>query len=137
MRELGDERAYRRTGLRAQRAERTRGVARDRRILVVQRLSQRRLNPLCIRGQVNQGISGVAAEGHFLMTEQFNEQRNGRRTDPPDDLDRPPLQILIATVEELFQQRQRTSRPTDQGGFGDCPDLRVFGREAIGPVLRH
>ena len=68
------------------------------------------------------------------MTKQFNEQRNGRRTDPPDDLKSPQIQIFIATVEESSQQRQRTPRPFDQGGFGDCPDLRVFGHQAICPV---
>ena len=31
------------------------------------------------------------------MTKQFNEQRNGRRTDPPDDLESPQIQIFIAT----------------------------------------
>ena len=70
------------------------------------------------------------------MTKQFNQQRNGRRTDPPDDLKRPQMQVFIATVEESSQQRQRTPRPLDQGGFGDCPDLRVFGHQAICPVLR-
>ena len=68
------------------------------------------------------------------MTKQFNEQRNGRRPDPPDDLKRPQIQIFIAAVEELSQQRQRTPCPFDQGGFGDCPDLRVFGHQAIRPV---
>ena len=70
------------------------------------------------------------------MTEQFNEQRNGRRPDPPDDLERPQIQIFLATAEELSQQRQRTPRPFDQGGFGHCPDLRVFGRQATCPVRR-
>ena len=43
---------------------------------------------------------------------------------------------FIATAEESFQQRQRTPRSFDQGGFGHCPDLRVFGRQAICPVRR-
>ena len=47
---------------------------------------------------------------------------------------RPQIQIFIAAVEESSQQRQRTPRPFDQGGFGDCPDLRVFGHQAIRPV---
>jgi hypothetical protein len=46
------------------------------------------LNPFCIGRQVNQGISGEAPEGRLFMPKQFNEQRNGRRTDPPDDVKR-------------------------------------------------
>ena len=68
------------------------------------------------------------------MTKQLNEQRNGRRADAPDDFKRPQIQIFIATLEELSQHRQRTPRPFDQGRFGDCPDLRVSGHQAIRPI---
>ena len=37
------------------------------------------------------------------MTKHFYEQRNGRRTDPPDDLKSPLIQVFIATVEESSQ----------------------------------
>ena len=65
------------------------------------------------------------------MPKQFNEQRNGRRTDPLDDFKSLQMQVFIATVEESSQQRQRTPRPLDQGGFGDRPDLRVFGHHGL------
>ena len=39
------------------------------------------------------------------MTQQFDEQWNGRRPDPPDDLERPQLQCFIVLVEKLFQNR--------------------------------
>ena len=60
------------------------------------------------------------------MPKQFHQQRNGRRTDPLDDFKSLQMQVFIATVEESSQQRQRTPRPLDQGGFGDRPDLRVL-----------
>ncbi len=68
------------------------------------------------------------------MPKQVHQQRNGRRTDPPDDFKSLQMQVFIATVEESSQQRQRTPRPLDQGGFGGCPDLRVVGHHAICPV---
>ena len=61
------------------------------------------------------------------MPKQVRQQRNGRRTDPADDFKSLQMQVFIATVEESSQQRQRTPRPLDQGGFGGCPDLRVVG----------
>ena len=60
------------------------------------------------------------------MPKQFHEQRNGRRTDPPDDFKGLPMEVFIAAVEESSQQRQRTPRPLDQGGFGNGPDLQVL-----------
>ncbi len=44
-----------------------------------------------------------------------------------DDFKSLQMQVFIATVEESSQQRQRTPRPLDQGGFGVRPDLRVVG----------
>ena len=134
VRERLDERAYRRTGPIAQRAEGTCGIASDLRILVSQCPSQRRLNRFCLGRKVDQGIDGVASDRNPPITKQVHEQRNGRRTDPPDDFQRLQMQVLIATAEELFQQGQRTIRALDQGGFSGCPDLRVAGRDAIGPV---
>ena len=125
VRERLDERGYRRTGPLAQSAQRTCGIARNFRILVSQCPSQRRLNRCGLGRQVNQGICGVAPEGGPFMPKQFNEQRHGRRTDPPDDFKRPQFQVFVVTVEESPQQWQRTPRPLDQGGFGGGPDLRV------------
>jgi hypothetical protein len=60
------------------------------------------------------------------MPEQVHQQRNGRRTDPPDDFKSHHVQVFMPGVEESSQQRQRTPRPFDQGGFGGCADLRVW-----------
>ena len=68
------------------------------------------------------------------MPKQFDQQRNGRWTDLPDDFKSLLMQVFIVTVEESSQQRQRTPRPLDQGGASDRPDLRVFGHHAIFPV---
>ena len=129
-----DESAYRRTGSLPQSAQGTGGIARDHRILVSQCPSQRRLNPFCIGRQVNQGIGGAAPDGVPLMPKQVHQQRNGRRTDPPDDFKSHHMQVFMPRVEESSQQRQRTPRLFDQGGFGGCADLRVVGPQAICPV---
>ena len=89
----------------AQSAQGTCGIARDHRILVSQRPSQRRLNRFCIGRQVDQGISGKAPEGDLLMPKQLDQQRNGRRTDLPDDFKRLLMQVFIVTGEESSQQR--------------------------------
>ena len=68
------------------------------------------------------------------MTKQLDQQRNGRRTDLPDDFKSLLMQLFIVTVEESSQQRQRTPGPLDQFGFGTCADLRVLGHHAICPV---
>ena len=68
------------------------------------------------------------------MPKQLDQQRNGRRTDLPDDFKSLLMQVFIVTGEESSQQRQRTPRPLDQGGFGGCADLRVVGQQAICPV---
>src|SRR4030095_3344130 len=44
------------------------------------------------------------------------------------------MHVFILTVEESSQQRQRTPRPLDQGGFRARPDFRVFGHHTIFPV---
>ena len=129
-----DESADRRAGSLAQRAQGPCGIARDHRILVSQCPSQRRLNPFCMGRQVNQGIGGVAPEGVPLVPKQVHQQRNGRRTDAPDDLESHPMQVFMQRVEKSSEQRERTPRPFDQGGFGGCADLRVVGQQAIGPV---
>ena len=69
------------------------------------------------------------------MPQQVHQQWNGRRTDPLDDFKRHHMQVFMLRVEESSQQRQRTLRPLDQGGFGGCADLRVVGLQAIGPVM--
>ena len=129
-----DESADRRAGPLAQRAQGACGIARDHRILVSQRPSQRRLNPFCMGRQVNQFIDGAAPDGVPLMPKQVHQQRNGRRTDPLDDFKRHHMQVFMLRVEESSQQRERTPRPLDQGGFGGCADLRVVGQQAICPV---
>ena len=68
------------------------------------------------------------------MPKQVHQQRNGRRTDPLDDFKSHHMQVFMPRVEESSQQRQRTPRPFDQGGFGGCADLRVVGQQAICPV---
>jgi hypothetical protein len=136
VRESLDQGAYRRTGPLAQRAQGTCGIARDQRVLVSQCPSQRRLNRFGIGRQVNQGINGAAPDRDPLITKQVHQQRNGGRTDPPDDFKSLQMQVFIRTVEESSQQRQRTPCPLDQGGFGDGPDLGVVGHQAIFPV-RH
>ena len=59
------------------------------------------------------------------MPKQLDQQRNGRRADLPDDFKSLLMQAVIVTREESSQQRERTSRPFDQGGFGGCADLPV------------
>ena len=68
------------------------------------------------------------------MPQQVHQQRNGRRTDPLDDFKSHHMQVFMLRVEESSQQRERTPRPLDQGGFGGCADLRVVGQQAICPV---
>src|SRR4029453_14810491 len=65
---------------------------------------------------------------------QVDQQRNRRRTDPPDDFESLLRRVFIATAEESSQQRQRTPRPLDQGASGGCPDLGGLGQHATGPV---
>ncbi len=129
-----DESAYRRAGTLAQSTQGTCGIACDDRVLVSQCPSQCRLNPFCVRSQVNQFIDGAAPDGVRLMPQQVYQQWNGRRTDPLDDFKSHHVQVFMPSVEESSQQRQRTRRPLDQGGFGGCADLRVGGLQAIGPV---
>ena len=45
------------------------------------------------------------------MPKQFNQQRNGRRTDSPDDFKSLLMQVFIVTGEESSQQGQRTPGP--------------------------
>src|SRR5262245_2117365 len=85
-------------------------------------------------GKVNQFIDGAAPDGGPIMPKQVHQQRNGGRTKPLDDFKSFPMQAFIATVEESSQQRERTSRPLDQGGFGCGADLRVLGQQATFPV---
>jgi hypothetical protein len=49
------------------------------------------------------------------MPKQFDQQRNGQRTDLPDDVKRLLMQAFIVTGEESSQHRQRPPRPLDQG----------------------
>jgi hypothetical protein len=100
-----DESAYRRAGSLAQSAQGACSIARDHRILVSQRPSQRRLNQFCIGRQVDQGVSGKAPERDLLMPQQLDQQRNRRRTDPPDDFKSVLMQVFIVTGEESSQQR--------------------------------
>ena len=69
------------------------------------------------------------------MPQQVHQQWNGRRADPLDDFKSHHMQVFMPRVEESSQQRQRTPRPFDQGGFGGCADLRVVGQQAICPVI--
>jgi len=69
------------------------------------------------------------------MPKQFDQQRNGRRTDLPDDFKSLLMQAFIVSGKESSQQRERPPRPLNQGGFGSCADLRVVGQQAICPVL--
>jgi hypothetical protein len=62
-----------------------------------------------MRHQVDQGISSFTPDRDPLMPKQLDEQRNGRRTDPPDKFKGRLLHVFIATVEESPQQRQRTA----------------------------
>ncbi len=106
------------------------------RILVSQCPSQRRLNRFCIGRQVNQGISGDAPDGDLFMPKQFNQQRNGRRTDPPDDVKRLQLQVFIVDGRGVVSAKAANARPPrTRAACGDCPDLRVAGHQAIFPVL--
>ena len=73
MRKSVDERADRRTGTLAQRAQGACGIARDRRILVSQRPPQRRLNRICMRYQVNQFTDGASPDGDPLMPQQVHQ----------------------------------------------------------------
>ena len=67
------------------------------------------------------------------MPKELDQQRNGGRTELPDDFKRVLMEVFIVTGEESSQQRQRPLRPLDQGGFGGCADLRVVGQQAICP----
>ena len=67
------------------------------------------------------------------MPQQLHQQRNGRRTDPLDDFESHHVQVFMPRVEEAFQQRHRTQRSLDQGGFGGGADLRVVGLQTICP----
>jgi hypothetical protein len=40
------------------------------------------------------------------------------------------MQVFVLRGEESFQQRERTLRTLDQGGFSGGPDLRVLGQQA-------
>jgi hypothetical protein len=64
------------------------------------------LNRFCIGHQVNQRISGKTPEGDLLMPKQLDQQRNGRRTDLPDDFESLLMQSFIVTGEELSQEGQ-------------------------------
>jgi hypothetical protein len=68
------------------------------------------------------------------MPKHLYQQRNGRRADPPDDLDSHQMQVFALWVEESSQQRERTHRPLDEDGVGSCADLLVAGLQAICPV---
>ena len=100
-----DERADRRAGTRAQRAQGACGIARDRPILVSQRPPQRRLNRFYMRHQVNQFTDGALPDGGPLMPQQVHQQRNGRRIDSLDDVKRHNIQVFLLGVEESSQQR--------------------------------
>src|SRR5262249_20709898 len=94
----------------------------------------RRLNRFCIGRQVNQGISGELSDGGSMMPKQVHKQRNGRRTDTPDDFKSLLMQVFITTVEEPSQQRPRTTSPVYQSGLGGYPNFRVVGQQAICPI---
>ena len=134
VRERLDERADRRTGLRAERAQRAGGIARHFRILVPQGPSQRGLDRFRTRREVDEDIDGTAPQGHARITKQVHQQRNGGRADLPDDFERHQIEILVATAEESLQQRQRLTGPLHQGGFGAGPHLGVPGGEAGFPI---
>jgi hypothetical protein len=92
------------------------------------------LNRFGLGRQVNEGINGGAPDGDALIPKQVRQQRNGGRTDPPDNLKSHQMKAFIVALKKSSQQRQRTPRPLDQVGFRFCPDLRVFGHQAIFPV---
>ena len=83
------------------------------------------MNPCGIGDQVNAGIGGKPPERDVAMTEQFDNQRHRRRTDPPNDFKCLQLQIFVVRVEESSQQRKRPPGLIDQRGFGSRADLRV------------
>ena len=68
------------------------------------------------------------------MPQQVHQQRNGRRTDPLDDLKSHSMQVFMLRAEESSQHRERTPPHLDQGGLGGCADVRVVGQQAICPV---
>jgi hypothetical protein len=63
------------------------------------------LNRFRIGRQVNQGIGGVAPDGVPLMPKQVHEQRNRRRTNPPEDFKGHLVQVFMLSVEKSSQQR--------------------------------
>jgi hypothetical protein len=136
VRESFDQSGYRRAGPLAQGAQGTRGIACDERIRVPQCPPQRRLDPFCIGCEVDQDIDGAAPDGDPILPKHVRQHRNGRRTDTAEDLKSFQMQVFIATVEEMSQQRQRAPRPLDQGGFGGCPDLWVVGHHEFCPLSR-
>ena len=74
--------------------------------------------------QVNQGIDGAAPDGDPLMPKQVHQQRNGRRTDPPDDFKSHQMQVFMPRSRNRLSKGSEPPAP-DQGGFGGCADPKV------------
>ena len=136
VRERLDERADRRAGPPAQRAECACGIACDgHRILVSQRPSQRRLNPRPY-GAPGRSRHRRRSAGRAPTRAASRSASSGMAGGPIRRMisRRHRMQVFMLRREESSQQRQRTRRPMDQGGFGGCADLRVVGLQASGPV---
>ena len=125
VRERRDERAYRRAGPLAQRAEGACRIACDHRILVSQCPSQCRLNGRCMGRQVNQFTDGAAPDGLRLMPKQVHQQRNGRRTDPLDDLKRHHVQVFMPQGRVIVSARAANATPLGPGRLSAV--ARTFG----------
>ena len=115
VRQSVDESAYRRAGSLAQSAQGSCGIARDDRILVSQRPSQRRLNPFGVGHQVNQCVDGAAPERVSLIPQKVHQQWNGRRTDPLDDLKRLPHAGLHAQGRGIASAKGSNASPLGPG----------------------
>ena len=68
------------------------------------------------------------------MPKQVHQQRNGRRTDPPDDFKSHHMQVFMLEGRGIVSAKAANAAALDQGGFGGCADLRVVGQQAICPV---
>src|SRR5262249_60538177 len=87
-----------------------------------------------MRSKINQFTDGAAPDGAPLISQQVHQQRDGRRTDPLDDLKDFQMQVFIATADGPSQHREGTPRPLDQGGRGGGGDLLVFVKQTTFPV---
>ena len=90
----------------AQRAQGTRGVAGDHLVLVAKRPPQRRLDRLRLRREVDQDVDGTAPDGDRVVAQRLDQQRNRGRTDPPQDVERHRVELLVLGRQESPEQGQ-------------------------------